>query len=398
MFINTLPMRTSLPDDPRFTDHLRRVRADCLDAYGHQELPFDQLVQNLDIDRDVSRSPVFQVLFALQNYHGSGPAPTGTAMTGTVMTGFGFETSVTRFDLAMYITETPDGLAGNLTYSTALFDAATVERMAGCFTALVSSISADPEARISTLNLLTPDVRESLIGPSAGARPPAVPHRLLHEVVDCSDPARPAVVAGDSTLSYGDLERRSNQLAGLLRARGVGPDDRVAILLEPSVEAAVAILGVLKAGAAYLPLDPEHPADRLGYIVRDAGVSVAVTDAALRGALPADVPALCMGTDIPADADDAPIESGARPENPRLRHLHLWDHRASQGGDGAASPSPDLPGRHPRTARRRRGRGLRPAAVARFRLRHHDLLPLPAHRRHAAPRSHRGARRRNSPS
>ena len=310
VFINTLAMRTSLADDPRFTEHLRRVRADCLDAYGHQELPFDQLVQSLDIERDVSRTPVFQVLFALQNYHGSGKASTGTAMTG-----FGFETSVTRFDLAMYLTEIPDGLAGNLTYSTALFDAVTVERMAGCFAALVASIIADPDDRVSTLNLLTPDARELLVGPSAAARPPTVPHRLLHEVVHRSDPAHPAVVAGDSTLSYGELERRSNQLAGLLRARGVGPDDRVAILLEPSVEAAVAILGVLKAGAAYLPLDPEHPADRLGYIVRDADVSVAVTDTALRAALPADVPALCMGTDIPVDADDAPIESVARPEN-----------------------------------------------------------------------------------
>ncbi|MEU7991084.1 MFS transporter [Streptosporangium canum] len=309
VFVNSLPMRADLSGDPTFTELLARVRETALDAYAHQELPFDRLVNELAVERDVSRSPVFQVMFALQNYRAK---PLRTP--GLTMSAFPVETSASRFDLALYLFETPEGLRGNLTYSTALFHPDTIERMAACFETLLRSIVADPGARISELELLPDGERRRVLalGESAPAEPSG--SGLLHEAVSAQAERTPdavAVVAGGTSLTYAELERRANQLGHLLRRRGVGPDDRVAICLEQSAELAVAVLGVLKAGAAYLPLDPDHPADRLAYVLSDAGARAVVTAPELRDRLPGDLPAVFA--EHLDEADSGPVDSGVTP-------------------------------------------------------------------------------------
>ncbi|RCG33249.1 MFS transporter [Sphaerisporangium album] len=275
VFVNTLPLRADLSGDPTFAELLGRCRETALDAYAHQELPFDQLVNELAVERDVSRSPVFQVLFALQNYRGKdGRAPEPPGFT---MTGFPFETNVTRFDLALYVNETPDGgLWGNFTFNTALFLPETVARMAGHFESLLRAVVADPGARVSRVELPYGQALEFAASP-APAPPPC---ELLHELVTGQagrTPAATAVVHGETSLTYAELDARSNRLARHLVGLGVGPGERVALCLEQSTELAVAVVGVLKAGGAYVPLDPEHPEERLAYALADAGVRVAIT-------------------------------------------------------------------------------------------------------------------------
>ncbi|MEU9836511.1 amino acid adenylation domain-containing protein [Streptosporangium sp. NPDC048047] len=311
VFVNSLPMRADLSGAPTFAELLDRVRDTALDAYAHQELPFDRLVTELAVERDVSRSPVFQVMFALQNYRS---APLRTP--GLTMSAHPVETSASRFDLALYLFETPEGLRGNLTYSTALFRPDTIERMAACFETLLRSVAADPDTPISELELLPPDElrRIELFGGSAPARPAG--DDLLHEAVSAQAVRTPdavAVVAGDDSLTYAELERRAGHLAHSLRRLGVGPDDRVAICLEQSADLAVAVLGVLKSGAAYLPLDPEHPAERLAYVLSDAGARAVVTVPELRDRLPGDLPAVDPAD--PGGPAPGPVDSGVTPDD-----------------------------------------------------------------------------------
>ncbi len=290
LFINSLPMRADLSGDPPFTELLARVRETALDAYAHQELPFDRLVGELGVERDVSRSPVFQVMFALQNYRS---APLRTQGLG--MSAYPIEVSATRFDLALYLMETGEGLRGNITYRTELFTAETIRRMAACFERLLRSIVADPGARTSELEILPPEELGRVLAFGASAPVPQVPPFdgvLLHEVIAAQaarTPSATAVVSGDVSLTYAELDLRAERLARRLRGLGAGPDDRVAICLEQSAGLAVAVLGVLKSGAAYLPLDPEHPAERLAYVLADAGAGIVVTSADLRDRLPDDV-------------------------------------------------------------------------------------------------------------
>ncbi|MGP3963226.1 non-ribosomal peptide synthetase/MFS transporter [Nonomuraea sp. 3N208] len=280
-FINTLAMRADLRGDPTFRELLGRVRDAALDAFAHQALPFDRLVTELAVERDVSRTPVYQTMFALQNYRGR---TLDTAGLGAEP--YPIPTVASRFDLALYLFEGGGGLHGQLAYSTALFREDTARRLVGCLETLLRAAVADPELPISRLPLLGPDERRRVLALGVAEPAPPAGVRLLHEVVAGQDPGAVAVVAGDVSLTYGELGIRADQLARRLRALGAGPGERVAVCLEQSAGLAVAVLGVLKAGAAYLPLDPEHPGERLAYVVRDAGVRIAVTDSSSRGRLP----------------------------------------------------------------------------------------------------------------
>lgn len=311
LFINSLPMRADLSGDPTFTELLGRVRETALDAYTHQELPFDRLVGELGVERDVSRSPVFQVMFALQNYRS---APLRTQ--GLTMSAFPFEVTASRFDLALYLMDLGDGLHGNFTYRTELFRPATVARLAECFENLLRSIVADPHARVADLELLPAAERDRVLG-FAGATTAAGPagdesgghesgraptlhepstaslhessFARLHEAIAAQaarTPSATAVVCGEDSLTYAELDAAADRLARRLRGLGVRRDDRVAICLEQSTGLAVAVLGVLKAGAAYLPLDPEHPRGRLEYVLADAGAAIVVTSPDLHDRLP----------------------------------------------------------------------------------------------------------------
>ncbi|ACZ85191.1 non-ribosomal peptide synthetase/MFS transporter [Streptosporangium roseum] len=288
MFVNTLVLRADLADDPSFSTFLARTRETALDAFAHQELPFDQLVNELNVVRDVSRSPLVQVTFALQNFKAGEEDGRVSYVTLPART--------TRFDLGLYLFENPDGLVGNFTYSTALFDPETVELLASRFEALLRSIVASPRTRVGELSLLSEDERDLVLGFGSSAAPAPAGHDLLHDLVTAQaalTPGATAVVCGDS-LTYAELDDRSTRIAALLRNRyGVGPDTRVGVFLEQSTDLAAAVIGVLKAGGSYVPLDPKQPRDRLAHMLGDAGAVVVVTTSALRDLVPGP-PAVCL--------------------------------------------------------------------------------------------------------
>ncbi|MFF7457250.1 amino acid adenylation domain-containing protein [Kitasatospora sp. NPDC008115] len=321
LFVNMLPIRARLEGDPAFTELLRRVRGTTLDAYTHQEVPFEQMVADLDIERDVSRSAVFQVSFAFQNYGDRSAATAPDSPGAPSAESFGHEAATTRTDLAFYLREKSDGgLYGLVTYRTDLFDAATVRRLTERFELLVAAAVADPQRPLSRLPLATPgerhDVLERWAAGPALPDPADGPQTLTALLADTAraHPDRPALEFEGRTLDYRELDERANGLARRLRALGVGPDDRVAVCLEQSAELAVALVGVLKAGGAYLPLDPEQPPARLAHLVADAGVRVLLTDTALHERFPGyEGAALLLDTD-PAPRDPEPLEEASGPE------------------------------------------------------------------------------------
>ncbi|MFD3874013.1 amino acid adenylation domain-containing protein [Streptomyces sp. NPDC058623] len=313
VFVNMLPIRARLSADLDFGRLIGRVRETTLDAYAHQEVPFEQMVSDLAVERDVSRSAVFQTTFAFQNYADRAPTTTGPESEG-----FGYEATTTHADLALYMREEADGgLYGLLTYRTDLFDAGTVERLAERFRLLTAAGVADPALPIDRLPLLEAAERTAVLetwaaGPPLPKGGPATLTGALTRTA-ARTPGAPALVFEDRTLTYGDLDRRANAMARRLRALGVGADDRVAVCLEQSAELAVALVAVLKAGGGYLPLDPEQPPARLAHLVTDAGAKVLITDSALRPRF-GDHPAVDLLTDDDAaEGDGSPLEevSGA---------------------------------------------------------------------------------------
>ncbi|HEX2187358.1 MAG TPA: amino acid adenylation domain-containing protein, partial [Longimicrobiaceae bacterium] len=283
-FANTLALRADLGGDPAFAALLGRVRDATLDAYAHQELPFERLVGELQPGRDLGRNPVFQVLFVLQN------APLRPEDAGGLrMEPEDVEGTAAKFDLTLALEERGGGLAGAIEYAAELFDAATVERMAGHLRVLLEAVAADPERRLSALPVLTPAERAVL---AAGGNPS--PRRFpadgtLHGRFEAVARARPHAVAvscGSESLTYAALDARADRLAAALRARGVGPEVRVGLCVERSLDTVVGILGILKAGGAYVPLDPAYPAERLAYLLEDSAVPLVVAQPHLAGRLP----------------------------------------------------------------------------------------------------------------
>lgn len=310
-FVNMLPIRARLSSGLQFGQLISRVRETTLDAYAHQEVPFEQMVNDLAVERDVSRAAVFQSTFAFQNYGDRTATPTRVP-AGMASEGFGYEATTTHADLALYMREEPDGgLYGLLTYRTDLFDAATVERLVERFELLTTAGVCDPTLPVDRLPLLSAAERTAVLetwaaGPALPDGGPATLTQALARTA-ARTPDAAALVFEDRTLTYGDLDRRANAMARLLRALGVGADDRVAVCLEQSPELAVALIAVLKAGGGYLPLDPEQPPARLAHLVADAGAKVLITDTVLRRRF-GEHPAIDLLTD---DGGDAPQWEGA---------------------------------------------------------------------------------------
>jgi amino acid adenylation domain-containing protein len=287
-FVNALVLRARLQGDPTIEDLLGRVKETTLAAFARQDLPFEKLVQLPEVERDTSRSPLFQAFFVLQNAPAEEPA-----LPGLKVSTLDAESGTSKFDLTLSMTETPAGLAGFLEYSTGLFDAATAERMLGHFRHLLDDLAGEPRRRISELSLLGAAERRQLVAAwnDTGAAIPALPCHRLFEARVRAAPAAPAIVCAGEALSYGELNRRANQLARHLRRLGVGPEVRTGIALERSPALAAALVGTLKSGGAYVPLDPAHPRERLALMLADARPAVLLTEERLRAALPA--PAGC---------------------------------------------------------------------------------------------------------
>lgn len=275
LFVNTLVLRTDASDNPTFRQLLCRVRDVTLAAYDHQDMPFEKLVEELRPERDLSRTPLFQVMFSLQNAPEQPlQLPNLSAVPLEAYNG------AAKFDLSVYLWEGTDGLAGVWEYNTDLFDKATVVRMTGHFQALLQSIVENPEQRLSEWRLLSTDERRQLLV-EWNATATEYPHGLCaHQMFEAQVERTPdavAVVCDDEQLTYRELNRRANQLAFYLRRLGVGPEALVGICMERSAEMTTALLAVLKAGGAYVPLDPTYPKERLAFMLNDTQAWVVLT-------------------------------------------------------------------------------------------------------------------------
>jgi amino acid adenylation domain-containing protein len=283
-FVNMLVLRTDLGGDPPFRELLRRVRAMALEAYEHAELPFEKLVAELQPERALSYSPLFQVMFALER----GPAP-GPEFPGLSCEPLDIATPTAKHDLLVSLLDDGQELRGGFEYATGLFDAATVERLIGHFQCLLEGIVADPGQRLSALPLLTQaEQRQTLIEWNATREEFSRGEHIhsLFEAQAARRPDAPALWFEGQRLTYGELNRRANQLAHYLRKQGVGLETRVGICVERCPEMIVGMLGIMKAGGAYVPLDPTLPRDRLGFMTEDAQVPLLLSQERLRDRLP----------------------------------------------------------------------------------------------------------------
>jgi amino acid adenylation domain-containing protein len=297
-FVNTLVLRTDLSGDPSFREVLRRVREVTLGAYEHQEVPFEKLVAELQPERSLSHSPLFQVSFALDDVEESGD---GAAAPGTE--GVDADFSFAKFDLTLAVVAAGGELRGALSYSTDLFERGTVVRMLGHLRRVLEQAAADADVRLSRLDLLGEAERARVLEEWSRAERTHPRGERIHELFEAQaalSPGAPAVLHGGATLAYAELEAWSTRLARALHGRGVAPEARVGVLLEHSPAAVAALLAVLKAGACYLPLDPATPPERLAYLLDDADVAVVLTEARWSGLVPPGIAVVLGDDDAPA--------------------------------------------------------------------------------------------------
>ncbi|MDB4951182.1 MAG: tycC3, partial [Gemmatimonadetes bacterium] len=318
-FVNTLALRTDLSGDPSFRELLGRVRGVTLGAYAHQELPFERLVQDVAPERSLGHAPLFQVMLSLQN------APREELrLDGVEVEWLALEDTAAKFDLSLFAGESGDALELSLQYATDLLDASTARRMLEHLGALLEGAAAHPDRRLSELEMLGGSERAQLVREWSGTAA-AHPHACIHTLFArqaAATPERTALVHGAERVGYAELDTRANRLAHHLRAAGAGPEVRVGVLLERTPEMVVALLAVLKAGGAYVPLDAANPAERLGYMIEDAQVSLVLTTTALAERLPGSAAAVLrldtLGPELERQPAEAP-ESGVLPAN--LSHV-----------------------------------------------------------------------------
>ncbi|MGW6545598.1 amino acid adenylation domain-containing protein [Streptomyces massasporeus] len=327
-FVNTLVLRTDTSGTPTFRELVTRVRETDLAAYAHQDLPFERLVEVLNPARSLARHPLFQVLLSVHNN-----AEAEFRLDGTTTSPYAAESAVAKFDLALHLGErfdsggTPAGVDGVLQYHTELFDRSTAERLAERLNTLLTAATDRPDAPVGTLDVLTPDERTRLLAAGDGGtrEVPPVPLPALFEAQVRRTPHATALVTAAQTLSYEALNARANRLARLLVTHGAAPERVVAIALPRSADLVVALLAVLKSGASYLPLDPDHPAERTRFVLADAEPVLMLSETAVARALPAGPPPLLL--DAPetvralagqdgADLTDADRAAPLRPAHP----------------------------------------------------------------------------------
>ncbi|HEX7239654.1 MAG TPA: amino acid adenylation domain-containing protein, partial [Longimicrobiaceae bacterium] len=309
-FVNTLVLRTGLDGAPTFRELLRRVRETTLGAFGHQEVPFERLVEELHPERSLAHTPLFQAMFAFQ---AGGPPGSALRLEGLRMAPLSHGRAVAKFDLSLTLEERGEGIGGALLYRAELFEPATVERMLRHFASLAGRLASAPDRPVAEAALLAPAERAALLEDWSAPRldPPREGVHALFAEQARRTPGAPAVVSAAETLTYAELDRRADRLARRLAGLGVGPDARVAVCVERSAELVAALLGVLGAGAAYVPLDPGYPADRLAFALADSGARVLLTQERLRDRLPADgIEVVLVDGEAAADGDAAGADVG----------------------------------------------------------------------------------------
>jgi amino acid adenylation domain-containing protein len=306
-FVNTLVLRARLGGDPSFREVLKRARDTTLSAYSHQDVPFEKLVEVLQPQRDPSRTPLIQAVFALEMEQPRWSLP------GLSVESRAVETGTAPFELTLtLVADGHGGLGGTLNFNADLFEAATARRMAEHFRALVKGLVADPGQRLSRLSLMDAEERRRVLVEWNTTAAEYPRERTLHELFEeraASQPEHCAVRAETRSLGYAELERQASGLARRLRVEGVGPETRVAICLERSPELVVGLLAILKAGGCYVPLDLAYPAQRLAFMLEDSRASVLLTRRGLRDRLPA-----FAGRVV--DLDEEPVPSPEAPPGP----------------------------------------------------------------------------------
>jgi amino acid adenylation domain-containing protein len=283
-FGNTLVLRTDLSGEPSFLELLARIREVALEAYAHQDLPFEKLLDELQPKRDMSRTPLFQIMFVFEN----APSPT-LELANLSLSHVETTMDAAKFDLTFGVAEDERGLLVSLEYNTDLFEDATIKRMLEHYRVLVESILADPEQPITRLSLLTGRERRQLLAQREETVAESSGEACLQELFEAQVGRTPDAVAvkfDDESLTYRELNQRANQLAHYLQALGVGPEVLVGICVERSLEMVVGLLGIIKAGGAYLPLDPSYPKERLAFMLEDAQIEVLLTQEHLSERLP----------------------------------------------------------------------------------------------------------------
>jgi non-ribosomal peptide synthetase component F len=312
LFVNTMVVRADLSGDPSFRELLARVRKRALEDYTHGDLPFEKLVEELRPPRDLSRSPIFQVLFVIQN------TPLEALARGAVSGVIG-ERGTAAYDLSLYLIETGRGFSGSLEYNTDLFDRATVRRFSEHYEHLLAGIVAHPESSISELPLLGAAERCHILQEWNDTARTLIPSGV-HEMFETQAKRTPDAVAldfGGQTLAYDLLDMCANALAWRLRELGVRPGALVALHADRSIEMMIGLLGILKAGGAYVPLDPAYPRERLALMLEDARPTVVLTERRLTEGLPPSRAhrVLLDEASLAGDARVAPPEGGAGPED-----------------------------------------------------------------------------------
>jgi aspartate racemase len=258
-------LRADLSGDPTFRELLRRVRSVALEAYAHQDLPFERLVEELNPERIGDRNPFFQVMFALQN------APRSRlALPGVTIQSLPRKTGTSKFDLTLHMHQLARGLLASLEYNTDLFEAGTITRMLCHLERLLEDVTTDPDRRLSSISLLSSDEQRQLVYQWNQTERPFPSEQCVHELFEQQAAKGPAAIAledGSVAISYSELNRRANRLARYLHRQGVRPEVSVGVAVERSADLIVALLAVLKAGGAYVPLDSKYPAERIAIML-----------------------------------------------------------------------------------------------------------------------------------
>lgn len=310
LFANTLVLRTQLSGDPTFREVLKRVKETALSAYAHEEMPFEQLVQELRPERSLSHSPLFQILFSLRN------TPAGSFhLAGMKMEPFAGTGESSKYDLSMYLEEQPTGYRGKVEYNTDLYDAATIDRILRHFETLLESAIEAPEKQLSELDMLGAVERKQLLldwNDTAREYPRSL---CVHQLFERQAGSRGQAIAlefGDAKITYAELNEQANHLANYLRSQGIGVGQRVGLFVERSLAMFVGLLGIQKSGAAYVPLDPSYPAERVRATLEAGGITLLVSQESLLEALPE-----YGGTVVCLDRDRALLEqqSGENPQS-----------------------------------------------------------------------------------
>lgn len=313
-FVNTLALRVGLEGEPSFRELVRRAREVSLGAFAHQDLPFDRVVDALKLPRDLSRSPLFQVMLILQNTPPATHRPAGLTMSQVDVT-----LDAAKYDVTLSLVMGEHGMTGHLEYNTDLFDRSYVELLGEHFVALLEDAVQHPDAPVAELRLLTAAEERTLLSEWNDTDVPLDESLTVHGLFERQARANPdatAIVFGDQTLTYRELDRRSTQVANHLARLGVGRETLVGVCVDRSLEMMVGLLGILKAGGAYVPLDPTYPRDRLAFMVEDSGCPVLLTREHLVDHLPGeDLARVCLDRDwdeiaTAPSVEHAPVDPG----------------------------------------------------------------------------------------